>query len=101
MTKPNGSAGAHREHDAADALLVHELTRRVRGRGLPASSHLAALRYLRNLEAELGLVQSLLADAWGEVDRSKDFRKFVRHADQAQQRLHRAIKKLADVRKIG
>ena len=71
----------------------HETLKHIRGRGTTTPSHLAALRYLRELEAELVLVQNLLGDAWREVD-SREWRKFIKHADAAQQRLHRAIKRL-------
>jgi hypothetical protein len=77
------------------ALNSHQSLKAVRGRGSEVQSHRSALVYLRELEAELCLVQNLLLDAWKECDYSRDFRKFIRHTDQAQQRLHQAIKKLA------
>ncbi len=72
----------------------HDRLKRTRGRGEETQSHRSALRYLRKLEEELDLVQALLFDALRELDSSRDGRKFLRHSDAAQQRLHRVIKRL-------
>lgn len=78
------------------ALRSHSRLKAVRGRGSVVQSYLAALRFIRSLEAELDLVRKLLDDAWSELglDKSRDYRKFIRHTDAAQQRLHRVIKKV-------
>ena len=99
--KTNGSASSASSFlpnppssSKSSALSSHASLKGIRGRGMETPSHLAAFRYLRSLEAELVLVQNLVRDAWNEIDKSKDYRKFLRHTDQAQQRLHQAIKRL-------
>ena len=72
----------------------HKKLKRIRGRGCEGQGHLASYMYLRELEAELVVVQNLVLGAWQELEGSRDFKKFLRHSDQAQQRLHKAIKKL-------
>jgi hypothetical protein len=72
----------------------HAKLKRVRGRGAETQNHLAALMYLRKLEAEMERVCELLEDARAHVESTRNFRSCIRHADHAQQRLHRVIKKL-------
>ena len=72
----------------------HAKLKRVRGRGAETQSNLAALMYLRKLEAEMERVNELLEDARAHVESTRNFRHCIRHADHAQQRLHRVIKKL-------
>jgi len=91
---PKKSAPASWKKRLSGALRHHELLKRTRKRGAEAPGHLACLYYLRRLESEHALVRSLLNDAWAEFDQSREYRKFQVHADKAQQRLHRAIKKL-------
>ena len=72
----------------------HAKLKRVRGRGAETQSNLAALMYLRKLESEMDRVNELLEEARMYVDDTRNFRHCIRHADHAQQRLHRVIKKL-------
>ncbi len=74
--------------------VLHAATKKVRGRGSETQSHLAATAYLRKLDEEIEAVRTHLNEAWIWLDGSKSFRKCLRHADHAQQRLHRVIKKL-------
>ena len=67
----------------------------VRGRGSEIQSHRGAVHYLHSLELELARVSNLLFEAWSDLDQPKSARKFLKHCDAAQQRLHRAIKKIA------
>jgi hypothetical protein len=73
----------------------HDKLKKVRGRGEDAQSHLAAVYYIRSLEQELAAVQAEIHKAWLALDHPKEYRKFTRHADHAQQRLHQSIKKIA------
>lgn len=73
----------------------HAAIKSVRGRGTEAQSHRGATCVLIRLEAELEMVLNELDYAWADLDGGKDWRKFQRHSDAAQQRLHRAIKRLA------
>lgn len=78
----------------AQAEQRHERMKRIRGRGSLAQHHLAAIRYLRELEAEIDRIRELLNAAWFHVERSADFRPCVRTMDTAQQRMHRVIKRI-------
>jgi len=73
----------------------HAETKATRQRGADAPGHLATLALLRRLEAELESVRRELASAWIGLDAARDFRRCSKHADAAQQRLHRVIKRLA------
>jgi hypothetical protein len=77
----------------------HADTKRTRGRGDTVPGHLATLNLLRKLEGELERVRLELATAWVGIDAARDFRKCSRHADAAQQRLHKTIKKLVGLKK--
>ena len=79
----------------ARALKHHDDLKAVRGRGTETPGHMATLAYLRGLEADLDRVRNLLTSAWVDLDNARDFRKMSKHLDQAQQRMHRAIKRLA------
>lgn len=72
----------------------HDAMKKTSGRGDETPNHLACAAYLKSLERELERVRALLDDAWVTLDGSRDFRKCSVHMDRAQQRLHRAIKKL-------
>jgi len=72
----------------------HEKLKKVRGRGEDVQHHLAAVCYLRSLETELDAVTREIHKACVALDTSKEYRKFTRHADHAQQRLHQTIKKV-------
>ena len=72
----------------------HAALKRVRGRGSETQGHLAALAYLKKLEAELELVNERLVQARLHVESTRNFRHCVRHADHTQQRLHKVIKKM-------
>lgn len=72
----------------------HRKLKKTRQRGSLTPSHLASIHYLKLLELELQHVQQALQSAWKQIDSSRDFMKCVVHMDSAQQRLHRAIKKL-------
>lgn len=76
----------------------HADTKRTRGRGDMAPGHLATLNLLRKLEGELERVRLELATAWVGIDAARDFRKCSRHADAAQQRLHKTIRKLVGLK---
>jgi hypothetical protein len=79
--------------------MSHDKLKQIRGRGEEIQSHLAAVCYIRSLESELATVQAEIHKAWLALDHPKEYRKFTRHADHAQQRLHQSIKKIA--RKFG
>jgi len=72
----------------------HRRLKATRGRGSETQNHLAAVHYLKELEQELIVVQEKLFEAWKDLESNKNFRKFLKHSDHAQQRLHRAIKRL-------
>ena len=74
-------------------LESHVSLQDIRGRGTETPSHLASDLYLRRMEEELSRVRNLLFDARAERERSKDLRRCSRLLDEAQQRLHIAIKK--------
>ncbi len=79
----------------------HAETKATRQRGADAPGHLATIALLRRLEAELESVRRELSNAWIGLDAARDFRRCSKHADAAQQRLHRVIKKLAKGIKKG
>jgi hypothetical protein len=66
---------------------AHNKLKRTRHRGDPVTYALATEVYLRRLEEELDHVRDLLGEARAKGEMHK--------ADQAQQRLHRVIKKQA------
>jgi len=77
---------------------THKEIKATRGRGATPpelQGHLATVAYLKGLEGELERIRAALDAAWAGLEDSRQFRKCVRHADAAQQRLHRVIKKLA------
>ncbi len=84
----------------------HARLKLVRGRGWSSQSHLAASRYLRSLEAErfaltsvfpreMRRVTGLLAKAWRAIDAPDQFPNVVVAMDQAQQRMHHLIRRVA------
>lgn len=78
-----------------DALKrMHAATKATRGRGTEEHGELAAIALLKSLEKEHDLIRIALDNAWAGLEAGKDWRKYQRHADAAQQRLHRAIKRL-------
>jgi hypothetical protein len=81
-----------------EALDWHDRVKATRQRGTETPGHLATLAYLKGLEADMERVRDLLNAAWFDLDASRDFRKASKHLDVSQQRLHRAIKKLAKKR---
>ena len=76
-------------------LIRHARTKKARGRGTPSPNQKAVEVYLTNLEAEMEAVRQHLDQAWVMVESTKNFRKCAAHMDHAQQRLHRAIKKIS------
>ena len=77
----------------------HAKVKKVRGRGDETQGHMAAVRYLKELDIEMEEVMRRINQAWSMVDGSgRDFRKCIRHADHAQQRLHRVIRRLGKVK---
>ena len=83
-------------HDAIKARSLkdaHTALKKIYQRGTETPSHRAALHYLQSLEAEMKQINAALDEAWLWVD-SRNFRQCSRHADKAQQRLHKVIKKL-------
>ena len=77
---------------------AHKETKACRGRGAAPpelQGHLATVTYLKGLESEFERIRAALDAAWAGLEDSRQFRKCVRHADAAQQRLHRVIKKMA------
>lgn len=83
------------EFAARNLAETHAQTKAVRRRGEDTQAHAGALALIKRLEDELQMIRTELDYAWADLDGGKDWRKFQRHSDQAQQRLHRAIKKLA------
>jgi hypothetical protein len=84
---------------ARKALDWHDRVKATRQRGTETPGHLATLAYLRGLEADMERVRDLLNAAWFDLDASRDFRKASKHMDAAQQRMHRAIKRLTKKRR--
>jgi hypothetical protein len=80
-------------------LTRHDKLKAIRGRGENVQPHLAAVLYIKSLERELEAVQTEIHKAWVALDKPKGYRKFTRHADHAQQRLHQSIKKIT--KKLG
>ena len=80
---------------AEQILKQHEQTKKIRGRGSNVPQYQSMIVLLRELESEMERVNTLLMDARYQLDHSKNFRRAQVHADRAQQRLHRALKKLA------
>ena len=74
--------------------IEHARTKAVRQRGSVTPSHLAALHTLKRLEREMALRRKALDEAWIRLDSVQHFGKVVVHMDHAQQRLHRAIRKI-------
>jgi hypothetical protein len=72
---------------------LHEKTKKTAQRGSPTPNHLAAVQFLKKLDEEFDQIREHLDEAWSLVD-SKSFRLCAKRADQAQQKLHKAIKKL-------
>ena len=72
----------------------HSKTKSIRQRGSATPNQLATAVYLRSLENELETVRHQLAKAWAGIDSPRDFLKCMVHMDQAQQRLHRVIRRL-------
>jgi len=71
----------------------HIKLKAIRSRGTETPSYMAARRFLADLDKELHRVADLLDEAWKFID-CRDFRKCSHHADRAQQRLHKVIRKL-------
>ena len=74
--------------------IEHARTKATRQRGSVTPSHMAALHTLKRLENEMALVRRALDEAWVRLDSVHHFGKAVVHMDHAQQRLHRAIRKI-------
>jgi hypothetical protein len=72
----------------------HAALKLTRFRGEENPPHAAVLRYLRELEREMGRIRNELDAAWSLLEDWRDYRKCSRHLDHSQQRLHRLIKKL-------
>ena len=73
---------------------AHTTLKKTRQRGSETPSHLASVKYLQALEAEMEQIRAALDEAWVWLDDSKSFRRCSKHMDRAQQRLHKVIKRL-------
>jgi hypothetical protein len=89
VVKTNGDLKSHN-----DLSVLHNRTKATRQRGDKTPSHLALVKYLKSLESELKEVHKRLATAWIQIDDTRNFMKAMIHMDQAQQRMHRVIRKL-------
>jgi exonuclease VII small subunit len=75
---------------------THEALKRTRQRGSETPNHLAAVTLLKKLDEEFDQIRLHLDEAWSHIDH-KDFRRCSKRMDQAQQKLHKAIKKLSKI----